>query len=317
MTGAESVQSVDLAIIGAGVAGLSAAATAAAHGPDVLVIEQMAPGGQIATVETIRNMPGFAEGVGGYELGPLLQQQAEEAGTRFLLDCVEHIAPAPDAGFHIRTAQNMVHARAVIVATGSRRRALNVLGEAALEGRGVSHCASCDGHFFAGKTVIVAGGGDSAFDEAELLAGHAERVLIMHHGASPVAQARTVERVARLPNVEIIAQADIIALEGTDALDHVLVALSDGQRRQAAAGLFVYVGLEPNTSLIADLVTLDDTGRILTDAQFQTSCPGLFVAGDVRSGATALLASVAGDGASAARAALAYLKDASSRLDPG
>lgn len=302
------MQNVDLAIIGAGVAGLSAAATAAAHGLDVLVIEHMAPGGQIATVETIRNMPGFVEGVGGYELGPLLQQQAEEAGARFLLDSADQIAPAPGGGFHIRMAQSELQARAVILATGSRRRALNVPGEAALEGRGVSHCASCDGHFFAGKTVVVAGGGDSAFDEAELLATHAERVLIMHHGASPVAQARTVARVAALSNVEIIAQADIIALEGTDALEHVLVGLPDGQCRQAAAGLFVYVGLEPNSGLVADLVALDDGGRIITDAQFQSSCPGLFVAGDLRSGATCLLASVAGDGASAALAATTHLK---------
>jgi thioredoxin reductase (NADPH) len=299
---------VDLVIVGAGVAGLTAAATAASDGLEVLVIEHLAPGGQVATVDKIRNFPGFPDGVGGYELGPLLQQQAEDAGAQFLLDTVERIT-RDEAGFLIACAEGEIRAGAVIVATGSRRRALGVPGEAELEGRGVSHCASCDGHFFRGKAVIVAGGGDSAFDEAEVLADHAESVTILHHGAVPVAQPRTVARLVARPNVHVLANAEIAAVEGAGEVESILVNLPDGQRSEPAAGLFVYIGLVPNRELIAPLVETDADGRVLADASFQTACPGLFVAGDLRSGATALLVSAAGDGAAAAWAARAYLRE--------
>lgn len=301
------MRAVDLVIVGAGAAGLTAAATAAAEGLEVLVVEHLAPGGQVATVERIRNFPGFPDGIGGYELGPLLQQQAEDAGAAFLLDSVERIAPR-DGGFLVGCAQGEVRALAVILAMGSRRRALGVPGEAELEGRGVSHCASCDGHFFRGKAVVVAGGGDSAFDEADILAGQAERVVIMHHGAAPVAQPRTVARVAARPNVRLLAHARIAAIEGDGAVERVLVDLPEGRRAEPAAGLFVHVGLEPNSALVADLVETDAAGRIVADASLRTSLPGLFVAGDLRSGATALLASAAGDGASAAMSAVRHLR---------
>ncbi len=297
----------DLVIIGAGAAGLTAAATAACEGITVLVIEHLAPGGQVATVDKIRNFPGFPDGVGGYELGPLLQQQAEEAGAQFLLDSVERIS-RDDGGFLIGCAEKEVHAGAVIFAAGSRRRTLDVPGEAELEGRGVSHCASCDGHFFRGKAVIVAGGGDSAFDEAEVLAEQAERVTIVHHDSAPTAQRRTVERVTGRSNVHLLADAEIVAIEGSGEVQTILIDLPDGRRSEPAAGVFIYVGLIPNSDLVAGLAEIDGTGRIVTDAQFQTACPGLFVAGDVRAGATALLSSAAGDGAGAAVASVQYLR---------
>jgi len=299
------MRTVDLAIIGAGTAGLTAAATAAAHGIDVLVIEQLAPGGQIATVERIRNFPGFAEGIGGYELGPMLQAQAAEAGADFLLDSVTRIEPAEGGGFLVHAAEDTVSARTVLLAMGSRRRTLDVPGEAELEGRGVSHCAACDGHFFRGKAVVVAGGGDSAFDEAEVLAEHVGQVTIVHDGAAPVAQARTVERVTALPNVRVIAGARVSAVEGASEVERILL---DGAPAEPAAGLFVYVGLVPNSAIVADLVEIDAAGRIVADASFETAQQGLFVAGDLRSGAVALLASAAGDGAAAALAAVRHLR---------
>jgi thioredoxin reductase (NADPH) len=301
------MRSADLVIVGAGTAGLTAAAAAAACGLDVLVFEHLAPGGQIATVEKIRNFPAHPEGVGGYELGPMLLQQAEEAGAQFLFDTVERIERSGHR-FVVGGTEGDVDAAAVLLAMGSRRRSLGVPGEAAFEGRGVSHCASCDGQFFRGKVVAVAGGGDSAFDEAEILAEHASEVVILHHGATPVAQPRIVERVLALPNIRTIAGADIVAVEGGGEVERLIVDLPQGRTVQPASGLFVYVGLTPNSELAAGMAEVDARGAILADADFQTSTPGIFVAGDLRSGATAWLSSVAGDGASAAVAAVRYIR---------
>jgi thioredoxin reductase (NADPH) len=300
----------DVAVIGGGVAGLTAAATAAWAGLSVLVIEQLAPGGQIATVDRIGNFPGFPDGIGGYELGPSLQQQAEDAGAEMVADTVEAIAVA-DGGFAVAGAERSVTARALIVASGSRRKELVVPGEHALAGRGVSHCASCDGQFFRGGVVVVAGGGDSAFDEARLLAEHAATVIIVHRGPAPIAQQRTIAQVMALPNVTVLAETEIVAIEGENAVSGVVLASHGETRTQPCAGVFVYVGLDPNSGFLGDLVERDARGAVITTDGVATLTPGLFVAGDVRSGATALLASVAGDGARAALSASAYLKGAS------
>jgi thioredoxin reductase (NADPH) len=296
----------DLVVVGGGVAGLTAAGVAASNGVRILVVEQLAPGGQIATVESIRNFPGFPEGIGGYELGPNLQQQAEESGAEMAADTVDEIVRTEE-GFRVVGAERTVTAHAVIVAAGSRRKALGVPGEKPFEGRGVSHCASCDGQFFRGQAVIVAGGGDSAFDEAEILAAHAASVTIVHHGAAPVAQRRTVERVTALPNLTVLARSEIVAIEGDGGVGSVTIATDGSAGAIPCAGVFVYVGLEPNAGFVGDLVDRDMRGAILAGDDMQTRTPGLFVAGDIRSGATALLASVAGDGARAALSAVAYL----------
>jgi thioredoxin reductase (NADPH) len=297
----------DVAVIGGGVAGLTAAATAASAGLRVLVIEQLAPGGQIATIDRIGNFPGIPEGIAGYELGPNLQQQAEDSGAEIFADTIEAVA-AVDDGFEVIGAERNVTARAVIVASGSRRKELGVPGEHALAGRGVSHCASCDGQFFRGGVVVVAGGGDSAFDEAKVLAEHAASVIIVHQGAAPVAQRRTVAQVMALPNITILTETEIVAIEGENGVSGVALASNGETRSLPCAGVFVYIGLDPNSSFLGDLVDRDVRGAVITTEGVQTRTAGLFVAGDVRSGATALLASVAGDGARAALAAAAFLK---------
>jgi thioredoxin reductase (NADPH) len=298
--------SVDLVVIGAGVAGLSAAATAASRGLRVLVFEQLMPGGQIATIGTIRNFPAFPGGIGGHEVGPLLLEQAEAAGAEFRLDTVTAIEP-DGTEYRVVGGEQTIRARAIVLAMGSSRRALDAPGEKELEGRGVSHCASCDGYFFRDKAVVVAGGGDSAFDEAEILAEQAAQVTIVHRGARPVAQQRTLDRVSALPNVRILSEAEIVAVQGADEVESVLVRSMSGQTIEAASGLFVYIGLSPNSGIVANLVETDKDGRIMADEGFRTSRPGLFVAGDLRSGATELLASAMGDGAGAAVAAANYL----------
>lgn len=307
------MREVDLAIIGAGVAGLTAARVAATEGLSVLVIERMGAGGQVMTVERIENFPGYPEGISGYELGPLLQEQAELAGADFMLDSVE--ALQSEGPRHLlRCTGDIVAARAVLIACGSRRRPLDVPGEKEYEGCGVSHCASCDGPLHRGQPVCVAGGGDSAMGEAVVLAANAATVSVVYPEAQPHAQSYLVEAARALPNVEFIGNARIAGVTG-DAQGMTGAKLQAGghERLLPAHGVFVYAGLVPDTELFAGVLRLDPQGRIETDAQLRTSVNGVYAAGDVRSGAAWLLSAAAEDGAAAARSSR-WERSAGSRM---
>lgn len=299
----------DLVVIGAGVAGLTTAMHAGRCGLDVAVIERMGVGGQIAAAERIENVPGFPQGLSGAELGPLLHEQAEAAGAEFILDTVESIAVDGDWRI-VRGASEAIKARTLIVAAGSTPRSLGIAGEETFLGRGVSHCASCDGHFFSGQAVCVVGGGDSALDEALVLAEHAANVAIIHRGATLDAQRVLIDRVAANKAIEIVLSTTIEEIIGADSVSGVrLRDLATGTTHdRPLKGVFVYVGLEPNTAFLRGLVTLDPAGHIETDIMMQTSVPGIFAAGDIRAHSVAQLAAVAGDGATAAVAAWRYLK---------
>jgi len=299
----------DLVVIGAGVAGLTAAMHAARYGLSVAVVERMGVGGQIAAAERIENFPGFPQGLSGAELGPLLHEQAEAAGAEFVLDTVEGIA-VDGEWCVINGASEPLRTRAVIVAAGSALKSLGVPGEETFLGRGVSHCASCDGHFFSGQDVCVIGGGDSALDEALVLTEHAARVAIIHRGATFDAQRALIDRAAANGKIEIVPSTAVEEIIGTDSVSSVrlrdLAAATTHER--TVKGVFVYVGLEPNTAFLRGVVALDPAGHIETDIMMRTSVPGIFAAGDIRRHSIAQLAAVAGDGATAAFAAWRYLK---------
>jgi thioredoxin reductase (NADPH) len=303
------MQDYELIVIGAGVAGLTAAMTAARHGLKVAVIDRMGVGGQIANAERIENFPGLPHGLGGHELGPLLHEQAEAAGAQFLLDTVEGIAIDGDLRI-VRGAAQSLRAGAVIIAAGSELRPLGIPGEVDFLGRGVSHCASCDGPLFAGSAVCVVGGGDAALDEALVLALHAARVSVLHRGKDLRAQQALQTRAAAAANVEIILQTVVEEIIGTDTVTAVrLRDLASGAPRvHDTSGVFIYVGLEPNTAFLRGVLTLDVRGHIETDILMRTSLAGVFAAGDIRRHSVAQLAAAAGDGATAAIAAVRYLK---------
>jgi thioredoxin reductase (NADPH) len=301
------MQHVDVVVIGAGVAGLTAGMIAAGQGARTLVVEQLAAGGQVANVERIRNFPGFPDGIAGYELGPLLLQQAEAAGAEVRLDSVSAIT-AGDGVYRVICAEGEVVARAVIIAAGSSLRTLDIPGEAAFAGRGVSHCATCDGPLFKGLSVVVVGGGDSAFDEAQVLAGHASEVTVIHREATPAARPAAVGLLAALPNVRVLAGAEVIAIEGEGRVSAVAVRRDSEVEHRACSAVFAYPGLQPRTGFLHGLVTLDSSGHIVTDQMMRTSRPGLYAAGDIRAGSVKLLASVAGDAATAAVSAARYLR---------
>jgi thioredoxin reductase (NADPH) len=298
----------DLVIVGAGVAGLTAAMFAGRHGLKVAVVEQLGAGGQIINAERIENFPGFPQGLGGHELGPLLHEQAEQAGAEFVLDTVQ--ALKADGGHRIvRAAGETLRGRAVIIAAGSALRPLGVPGEETLLGRGVSHCASCDGAFFAGQDVCVIGGGDSAVDEALVLAEHAVRVTIIHRGEGLDAQQALRRKADACGKIEIVRKTAVEEIVGTDAVSAVrLRDLATGAMRlQPVRGVFVHVGLEPNTAFLRGVLALDAAGHIETDIDMRTSLAGVFAAGDIRKHSVAQLAAAAGDGATAAIAAFRYL----------
>ena len=300
----------DLVVIGAGVAGLTAAMHAARSGLAVAVIERMGVGGQIAAAERIENFPGFPQGISGAELGPLLHEQAEAAGAEFVLDTVQRIIVDSDWRV-VHGASDALKARALIVAAGSALKSLGVPGEEALLGRGVSHCASCDGHFFAGQNVCVIGGGDSALDEALVLTEHAGRVAIIHRAAAFDAQRALIDRVTANGKIEVVPSTVVEAIIGTDSVTGVRLRdlASESTHERPVKGVFVYVGLEPNTAFLQGVVALDPAGHIETDIMMRTSVPGIFAAGDIRRHSVAQLAAVAGDGATAAMAAWRYLKE--------
>lgn len=302
------MQDFDIVIIGAGVAGLTAAMTAGRFGARVAVIGEMNLGGQIMTATHIENMPGLPQSVGGHELGPALHEQAEAAGAELMFDKVEAIERDGE-GFVVRGGEEVLRARALIIAAGSRLRKLGVPGEAEFTGKGVSHCASCDGPLYRGKKVCVIGGGDAAFDEAFVLSAFAREVTIICATQTPTAQKVLRDKVAAQANIKLTTQTIVTGMSGAQTLS--AVTLHDGGANTGSSleidGAFVYIGGEPNTDFVRELVALDDTGNIVVDLMMQTSAAGIFAAGDIRAQSVAQIASVAGDGATAAVAAVRWL----------
>jgi thioredoxin reductase (NADPH) len=305
----EPMQDFDLVVIGAGVAGLTAATFAARYGLKVVVVERMGAGGQIVNAESIENFAGFPRGIAGHELGPLLHEQAEAAGAEFRLDTVETIEFS-GADRILRSAADSWRARSVIIAAGSAPRPLGIPGEAQFRGKGVSHCASCDGPLFAEQEVCVVGGGDSALDEALVLVRHAARVTVFHRDASFGAQQVLLDKAAAASKIELRLETSVEEILGEDAVSGVrLRARGTGASHvQNVRGVFVHVGLVPNTAFLRGMLALDGAGHIETDISMRTSVEGIFAAGDIRKGSVAQLAAAAGDGATAAISAFRYLE---------
>jgi thioredoxin reductase (NADPH) len=299
----------DVLIIGGGLAGLTAGMYAARYGLRTAIIEQMMSGAQIINVEKIENFPGFPEGISGAELAPAVQEQAMNAGAEFIL--AEAARVSRDGNYKtVSTDSGDYRAKAVIVAAGSRLRHLGIPGEADLNGRGVSHCATCDGPMFMGETVGVVGGGDSAADEALTLTEYAGRVLLFHRRDQLRAQKALQERLARHPKIEILWNTVVERALGEDTLSGVRArnVITNLEEVIDLSGLFVYVGLEPNSELVKGLAKLDNAGHIQVNLSMETSMPGLYAAGDLRQNSSAQLVSAAGDGATAAIAAFNYIR---------
>jgi thioredoxin reductase (NADPH) len=302
----------DLAIVGSGPAGLTAALYAAREGIDTLVVERGGIGGQAAITERLDNFPGFPEGVSGEEFANRLRQQAERFGVE-ILPAQEVVAIYRDTNYHcLRTASGVQYgAYAVLLAVGSTYRRLGVPGEEDFIGAGVHFCATCDGPFYRGEDLLVIGGGNSACEEGLFLTKFARHVTILTQDPELSASKVVVEKVLEHPDIDVITSSRPVEVRGAGGkLETVVVEdVNTSERRELHPGaMFVFIGLTPNTAFLAGLVELDQWGFVLTDAGMQTSEPGVFAAGDCRAGSTKQAASSAGEGAAAAIAIRRYLE---------
>ena len=299
----------DIIIIGAGTAGLTASIYARRAGKSVLLIEQENFGGQIVYSPLVENYPGIAS-VSGNAFADSLLTQAEALGAVTELAAVSALSREADGTFKVTTEYGAFSGGAVIAATGASHRKLGLAREEELTGSGVSYCALCDGAFFKGRDVAVAGGGDTACQDAVFLAGLCRKVYVIHRRDKFRAEQRNVDMLTKLPNVELVLNARVTELKGAGELTGLVV--TDTQtgkvRTLDVAALFVAVGQIPATALFSGLLELDGRGYIVAGEDTRTAVPGLFAAGDVRTKAVRQLTTAAADGAVAAVAACDYLR---------
>jgi thioredoxin reductase (NADPH) len=301
----------DVAVIGGGLAGMTAALTSARLGRRTAILTGAMIGGQLVSIEKIEGMPGFPDGVAGYDLCPMAQEQADAAGVAFLVANCEGLA-ADDGRWRLTSDGGSLMSRAVVIATGTALAKLGVPGEARLSGKGVSECASCDAPLLRNKVAVVVGGGDSGLQETLTLAEHVAKVVIVERGAALTGQASYRDRVLAHDRIEVRLGATVTEVMGGDAVSHVrLKAVDTGAESELeAAGLFACVGLVPQTQLVRGLAPLDATGRVAVDAAMRTPAPGLCAAGNVRHGSPHRAAGAMGDGAAAAVTIERYLATA-------
>ena len=290
------MEQYDIVIIGGGMAGLSAALYGGWLGHKVILAERQMFGGQIVNADQVENYPGFPEGVLGAELVSQVRMQALRFGAKMQYLDITSIEKRKEA-FVLESNERTYRAQSVIVATGGKPRHLGIKGETELENLGVSRCATCDGAFFAEKPVAVIGGGDTALDEALFLAGIASKVTIIQQTEQPTASAALIKRAKEIDNIEWITGALPTEIIGSGSVEGVRL---NNDRQIATAAVFIAIGFEPETALLNGLVQLDSMGHAPVDLQMQTSIPGLFAIGSARQGSSGQIASVTGDGVTAA-----------------
>ncbi|MQA88484.1 MAG: FAD-binding protein [Streptosporangiales bacterium] len=298
----------DVVVIGGGVAGLTAGLFSARCGRSTLVLESLGPGGTLLNCEHIEDFPAFPAGVAGFELGPLLQEQAASEGAAFRGEHAQHLERR-DGGWLVGADSGGFLARAVVVATGSRPRRLEVPGEKEFEGKGISNCASCDGPLFRDRAVAVVGGGDSGLVEALELVKLGIQVTVLEREQALSGQHTYRRRVLENSAIAVRHHAVVEEILGDGTVG--AIRTRDLHTQEVAelvvSGVFVYTGREPNTEFLRGRLSLGEGGHIPTDIEMRTELEGVFAAGDVRAKSAGQAVAAAGDGATAALAAHRYL----------
>ena len=300
----------DVIIIGGGPAGYTAALYTVRSGFSTLVIERMAAGGQMNETTQIDNFPGFDEGIDGFTLGMKMQSGAQRFGAETKYAEVKSVELRGKIK-KIETDDGIYQAKAVIIATGAGHKHLGVQDESELVGRGVGYCASCDGMFYRGKTVAVVGGGNSAAADALVLSRIAKKVHLIHRRDTLRATKVYHEPLMKAENVEFHWNSEVSALYHDEKLTGVaLKEVKTGQVQELELdGLFISIGRQPATELFRDQLELDAGGYIVAGESTETSLPGVYAVGDVRTKAVRQIITAAGDGAVAAHYVEEYLKD--------
>ena len=298
----------DVIIIGSGPAGLSAAVYGKRAGFDIVVIEKNSmSGGQVLNTYEVDNYLGMP-GVNGFDMGMEFRRHADKMGVSFINAQVTGIESNGNNGFII-TAGDRYETKSIIIATGAAHALLNVPGEERLTGRGVSYCATCDGAFFRGRTVAVVGGGDVAVEDAVFLSRISEKVYVIHRRDKLRAAKVLQEKLFACPNVEIIWDSVVEEIEGEEQVKAVKIhnIKEDGHETKEVDGVFIAVGLKPNSDLVHDIVECDEGGYIIAGEDCVTRTPGIFAAGDVRTKGLRQIVTAVADGANAVTSVERYL----------
>lgn len=298
----------DMIVIGGGPGGYTAALYAARAGLDTVVLEKLSAGGQMALTEQIDNYPGFDLGIDGFSLGEQMQRGAERFGVQTQWVEVRSTRLNGDIK-EIGTSSGTLYGRTVVLATGASHRELGVPNEKQLVGRGVSYCASCDGMFYRGKTVVVVGGGNTAAADAMILSRICEKVIVVHRRDTLKATRIYHEPLMKAPNVEFRWNSVVSELIAEEKVSGVL--LRDVNTREESRldcdGVFISVGRTPTTELVRGQLELDEAGYVVADESTRTNLPGVFAVGDVRTKAVRQVVTAVGDGATACHYAEEYL----------
>lgn len=298
----------DVIVIGGGPGGYTAALYAARANLSVAILEKLSPGGQMGTTDVIDNYPGFPQGVNGFELAMQMKEGAERFGAQTQLAEVTQVELAGQVKT-IHTRGGDYQARTVVLATGAHPRELGLPGERELRGRGVSYCATCDGMFYRGKTVVVVGGGNTAVSDVLYLSRLCEKVYLVHRRDTLRASKVYLDPLQKAENVEFVWDSEVKQLLRDQAVTGVRVRnKKTGKERDIpCAGVFVAVGYLPNTELYRGQVELDEAGYVLADETTQTNLPGVFAVGDLRKKPLRQVVTAASDGAVAAHFIEEYL----------
>jgi len=300
----------DIAIVGGGPAGLSAAIYAARGGLKTVVFEKAMIGGQIVVTADVENYPGFEENMSGFDIAEKMQKQAEKFNAEIKLEEVKAIGTEGLCKV-VETSKSQYKVKSVIVATGAHPRKLAVPGEDKYTGRGVSYCATCDGALYRNKIVAVVGGGDSAIEEAIFLTKFAEKVYIIHRRDELRAIKIVQERAFNNDKIEIIWDSVVQAIEGGEFIEKLVLFNKKTERISEISvhGVFIYVGIIPNSGLLESRIKFDQLGFIETDNSMHTKIPGVYAAGDVTHKVLRQIVTASSDGATAAFSAEKWIEE--------
>lgn len=299
----------DLIIIGAGPAGLTAGIYAVRARMKVLLLEKMVPGGQVLITDWVENYPGFPEGISGFDLGEKMKVHAQNLGLEIQTAEV-HSLDLSETVKKVHLKDSSLTAKTLILASGASPRKLHV-GEEKFNGKGVSYCATCDAPFFKDKTVVAVGGGDTAIQESVYLSKFAKKIYLVHRRDQLRAAKILQERAMANDKIEFVWDSVVTGIEGFFGVEkvHIKNVKTNEEKTIPANGVFVWVGILPNTSYVKDAVKMDETGFIITDTHMQTSVPGVFAIGDVRATPLRQISTAVGDGAIAAVSAEHFIEN--------
>jgi len=298
----------DLIILGAGPAGLTAALYAGRYRMNTLVLERSGPGGQILLSATIENYPGFPGGIGTAELMENFRRQAADTGVSFETGEVTGIA-FTEQGVSLETSEGARSARCLIIASGAASKRLGIKGEPELTGRGVSYCATCDAPFFRGKDVIVVGGGDKALEEAIFLCNYASSVTVVHRRSELRAAEILQEKARSQSRLKFLYNTVLEEINGRNRVESVSIkdTVNGGKSSLACHGVFIFVGIEPNTAFLNNQLKTDASGFIITGCRMEASREGVFACGDCVSKSLYQVVNACGEAAVAADSVHKYL----------